>query len=181
MRPRKPASYSPKESARSNSGAESRQFEQRPSPISKVAAASRSPHRTHCGARVGRIAARQSWQTGILETLSSDVWQSLQSEGKRTEKTLCSRFKGARNVGRAGARRSRRVRVSVSLLLKTTLRSSQDEPPERSLVAGARGSGERWLTLDRSRSTVTHQYMCITIGGAMPDKVPVGGFTEISK
>lgn len=147
MSPRSPASYSPNERARSNSGAESRQLEQRPSPISNIAAARRSPHITHCGARVGWISARHSWQTGIREMRFSDVWQSLQSEGKRTEKMFSRSCKGARNRARGCARKSRRVRVSVSRLLKTALRSPREARPERSYVAGASGPGERWLTL----------------------------------
>ena len=141
MSPRNPASYSPNERARSNSGAASRQSSQRPSPLSNVAPARRSPHTIHCGARVGWISARHSWQTGILEMRFSDVWQRRQSEGKRTEKMFSRSCKGARNRARGCARKSRRVRVSVSRLLKTALRSPREARPERSYVAGASGSG----------------------------------------
>jgi hypothetical protein len=173
INPRKPSSYSPNDTARSNSGAESRQCGQRPSPISNRAEASRSPQITHCGARVGKISAMHSRQTGTRETLFSELRQSLQLDGKRTETIPGRSCKGARNKARGCARKFRRVRVSVSRLLKTTLRLSQESPPERSHVAGARGSGERWLTPLRTRSTVTDQYMWFTMSGAMLEEVPV--------
>ena len=57
------------------------------------------------GARTGAIAARHSGQTGIREMLLRGVSQSLQSEGKRTEKTLRRRpCKGAKTTARCGAR-----------------------------------------------------------------------------
>src|SRR5271165_469285 len=67
------------------------------------------------------MASRHSVQTGIREMLSSGVLQSLQSEGKRTEKMLRDRvFKGATRTARNSARSFRRFRSSVSRLLKTT-------------------------------------------------------------
>ncbi len=96
--------------------------------------------------------------------LSRAVPHRRQSEGNRTEKMLCrSTRKGARTVARWGPRRSRRVRVSVSQLLKTTSNSSMRHATARRWkpVTGAGGTGKkRWLTLVRSRSTVTDQYMC---------------------
>ena len=148
IRPRSSPSYSPNETARSNPGSESRQFGQRPSPISNWALARRSPQTTHCGARTGSISPRHSRHTGRREMLSRGVWQSLQSEGNRMPKTLSSKVcKGATRIARCGARGSRRVRLSVSRLLKMTLqpshgaRGTHEDP-----CLGTTGPNQRWLT-----------------------------------
>ncbi len=114
--------------ARANSGSKSRQPWQRPSPTSSCALASRSPQITHCGACTGSIAARHSVQTGMREMLSSGVRHNLQSEGKRTEKTFRRRVcTGAMRWARCPARCVRRVRSSVSPLLKMTLQPALAE------------------------------------------------------
>ena len=146
-RPRRPPSYSPKEAARANSGSQSRQFWQRPSPISNCALeqAIAANHALRFAHR--RDGGRHSGRTGIREMLLSGVSQSLQSEGKRTEKTLRRRAcKGAKATARCWARSLRRPRFSVSRLLKTTLQPSDRAPIRRTsanrrrLSPGARGA-----------------------------------------
>ena len=49
------------------------------------------------------------------------------------------------------------------------------------LVAGANGSREAMVDAKPGpEATVTDQYMCFTMSGAMPDQVPAGGFIKIS-
>src|SRR5208283_5162625 len=113
------------------------------------------------------MATRHSAQTGIREILSSGALQSLQSDGKRTEKTLRSRVcKGATRRARCPARCCRCFRFSVSRLLKTTLQPLHTMPTNwaHKMEPCRRRRGlpeQRWLALVRSRSTVTHQYMDI--------------------
>ncbi len=115
--------------------------------------------------------------------LSREVPQSLQSEGKRTEKILCRRTrKGARATARCRARRSRRVRVSVSQLLKTTSNSSMRHAVRAagSPVTGAGGSGKRWLTLSPVPRHRDSSVYVVGETGAMLDEVPAGGFINNS-
>jgi len=124
MRPRSAPAYSPNETARSNSGSKSRQPWQRPSPTSNCDGNRRSPHCTHCGVRMGPMESRHSGHTGRREMFTRGTPQSLQSEGKRTEKMLCTAVTiGATRDVRCSARPGRRCRLRIARLLKTTLQS----------------------------------------------------------
>jgi hypothetical protein len=117
--------------------------------------------------------------------LLSGVPQSLQSEGKRTEKTFRRMVcRGAKTTARCGARCLCRSRSSVSRLLKTTLHPSDQHQVGANLrnpspvPPGARGAMVDALI--RSRSTVTPQYMSLDAKRAMLEEVPKSDFTEIS-
>ena len=150
-------------------------WSRRPSPISKVAPARRSPHTMHCGARVG-------WMCSEALAGRQGFWRCYSAtSGRACNRKERGRKKCFRGVVRAQERervaahaRSRRVRVSVSRLLKTALRSPREARPERSYVAGASGPGERWLTLvpiPKHRDSLS---ICASAHeGAMLDEVPV--------
>src|SRR5271166_757769 len=76
--------------------------------------------------------SRHSWHTGRREMVKRGIPQSLQSEGKKTEKMLRAALNnGATKSTRCLARSLRRCRSKVARLLKTTLQSMVPADPER--------------------------------------------------
>ena len=162
--PRNALACSPNDTARSNSGSNSRQLWQRPSPTSNCGGSRRSPHCTHCGPRMGSIESRHFSQTGSREMFVRGRLQILQSEGNATEKTLRTTVdNGATRKKRCSARCIRRCRSRVARLLKTTLQSmvpARDTPVRRP-SEGTEGfsivTSQKWCNAGSGSPAVIHR------------------------
>ena len=84
-------SYSLNETARSKAGSWSRQFTQRPSPISNCALVRRSPQRMHCGARTGSNLGQAVVADGNSRNISRE---ECDRDGNRRERGQKKYFAG---------------------------------------------------------------------------------------
>src|SRR5271169_5971421 len=110
---------------------------------------------------MGSIESKHSWQTGRREMFTRGIPQSLQSEGKKTEKTLRTTVNnGATRKERCSARCIRRCRSSVARLLKTTLQSMV--PAYDALVRC------RLAESTEAFSIVACQFQCNAAGDTLP-------------